>query len=461
MGPNCDQCVDTRYTGPNCDQCADSRLTGPNCDQCVNPNFAAPNCTTCLPQFAGANCDICSNDHFALPACDTCLPRFTGQNCELCSNDHFAQPDCTSCLPRFTGSSCEECLDERFGTPDCTSCADPRFTGASCDQTQCQTGETYGENCWPIVPSWVDACYDNTMEIMCPGTAGDANCGMTTYCGQDAQYPNRNSRQFVCVDAMGQDLSTCSSTVGDGETVRDTLTGLVWTRAAAPEMQYRSIRDGRTYCDRLEYGGQTDWRMPTIHELYTLANQNVMPGVPRTYPDIFPQIESQIYWSNTISTQAATIGWYIDFRSGTMSSIGSSYSYGTQCVRADQPMMAPGTRFRTSRRDNVSVTIDNLTGLMWQDVQQSNANWQEAMAFCESSTYAGFDDWRLPKIRSLMSIVDYARDNPATSLRLFTGDRMWSSTSLYFPDNALCVDFRNGQVLTRGKMSNSQFVCVR
>lgn len=460
-GANCDQCVDSRYTGPNCDQCADSRLTGPNCDQCVNPNFAAPTCTTCLPQFAGTNCDRCSNDHFALPACDVCLPRFTGANCELCTNDHYAQPDCTACLPRFTGASCEECTDERFGTPECNTCADSRFSGASCDETACQMGEAYGESCWPIVPSSIPACFDDTMEVMCPGTAGDNNCGMTAYCGQDGQYAARNARTFICVDAMGQDLTTCSSTVSDGETVRDTLTGLVWTRSEVPDATPRSWSLATSYCNNLEYGGQTDWRLANMQELFTLLDYHAVPGGGRTYVDIFPQIPGEIYWTGTTDARAATRAWYINFGTTSISSIGKIYGYRAQCVRGGGSVVAPGQRFRDSRRNNEFVVIDNLTGLMWQNELQSSKTWQEALSFCESSTYGGFDDWRLPKITSLFSIIDFDRESPATALRNFTSDRVWSSSSLLNPVYALQIDFRNGQILTSSKIATRDFGCVR
>lgn len=36
-------------------------------------------------------------------------------------------------------------------------------------------------------------------------------------------------------------------------------------------------------------------------------------------------------------------------------------------------------------------------------------NWCEALAYCENLTFAGHDDWRLPNIRELQSIVDYGR----------------------------------------------------
>ncbi len=75
--------------------------------------------------------------------------------------------------------------------------------------------------------------------------------------------------------------------------------------------------------------------------------------------------------------------------------------------------------------DNGDGTVsDTCTGLMWQqDTADTNGDgvielgplssdrrpWCEALAFCENLTFAGHDDWRLPNIRELQSIVDYGR----------------------------------------------------
>ncbi len=64
--------------------------------------------------------------------------------------------------------------------------------------------------------------------------------------------------------------------------------------------------------------------------------------------------------------------------------------------------------------DNGDGTVtDTCTGLMWQkdtaDVNgrrnratmQDRLNWQDALKYCESLSFAGHDDWRLPNVREL------------------------------------------------------------
>ncbi len=78
--------------------------------------------------------------------------------------------------------------------------------------------------------------------------------------GQDANY---NGIAFSYVNN------------GDG-TVMDSNTRLLWEWAHHDTRvtYYAAI----TYCDGLELGGKTDWRLPTISELFSLADFTVNLG---------------------------------------------------------------------------------------------------------------------------------------------------------------------------------------
>ena len=98
--------------------------------------------------------------------------------------------------------------------------------------------------------------------------------------------------------------------------------------------------------------------------------------------------------------------------------------------------------------DNQDGTVtDTCTGLMWQkdtadingDGKITPANdagdsdvlsWQDSINYCESLSFAGHDDWRLPNKRELHSIVDYGRASPSID-PVFGAipDAYWSSTS--------------------------------
>ncbi|HCL58084.1 MAG TPA: hypothetical protein DHW82_13910 [Spirochaetia bacterium] len=76
--------------------------------------------------------------------------------------------------------------------------------------------------------------------------------------------------------------------------------------------------------------------------------------------------------------------------------------------------------------DNGNGTIkDNGTSLVWQKCSagQTNdafcsgtvsaMNWQSALAYCEMLSLGGREDWRLPNLKELLSLVDYTKYNPA------------------------------------------------
>ena len=127
--------------------------------------------------------------------------------------------------------------------------------------------------------------------------------------------------------------------------------------------------------------------------------------------------------------------------------------------------------------DNGDGTVtDHCTGLMWQqDTADVNGDglvvddggdalpWCLALAYCENLRFAGHEDWRLPNIRELQSIVDYERVELAID-PVFGGypSLYWSSTSsAQVGDAALDVTFSDGNIGDTGKDENSYVRAVR
>ncbi|MCK7477908.1 MAG: DUF1566 domain-containing protein [Candidatus Moduliflexus flocculans] len=107
-----------------------------------------------------------------------------------------------------------------------------------------------GDPWYPIVDTQQTSCYDNSTEIACPA-AGEV------FFGQDAQL-------------SGAQPSYTRS--GDGLSVHDNVTGLTWQQSYEASQYWD---DAHCICAALNtpgYGGYTDWRLPTIKELYSLWN---------------------------------------------------------------------------------------------------------------------------------------------------------------------------------------------
>jgi len=100
-----------------------------------------------------------------------------------------------------------------------------------------------------------------------------------------------------------------------------------------------------------------------------------------------------------------------------------------------------------------SQVRDNATGLIWMaDALGERMKWNAARNYAPAQRIGGNDDWRLPTIQELLSIVDYARFDPAIDTNFFRLPEngymwFWSSTPVASSpsDYAWGVDFYYGR----------------
>jgi hypothetical protein len=142
--------------------------------------------------------------------------------------------------------------------------------------------------------------------------------------------------------------------------------------------------------------------------------------------------------------QAAGANW-IEVPCGEAIVHGQDGSYATGCP--------PEGRFVDNGDGTVTGTC---TALMWERDTGNDARrlfWWDALGYCERLNFAGHDDWRLPNVRELLSLVDYGISGPGVQPaidRVFNGfpGYYWSSTSLAkFPSNAWSVSREEQQLL--------------
>jgi len=95
-----------------------------------------------------------------------------------------------------------------------------------------------------------------------------------------------------------------------GETVRDSATGLTWTRGnvSTERLEWQAAKDA---CEKLVLDGG-GWRIPTIKELLTLVDYE------RHSPAIDPVFtcEPNWYWSSTPYAPFAGYSWSVYFYGG-------------------------------------------------------------------------------------------------------------------------------------------------
>ena len=282
---------------------------------------------------------------------------------------------------------------------------------------------------YPIVDTGQQLCYDGDgSEIDCP-VQGAA------FCGQDAQF---DGNQPSYIDN------------GDG-TVTDNVTGVMWQQSpdtdgdgdidAEDKLTYD---EAGPYCTNLSLAGYTDWELPDIKTLYSLIDfRGTDPSSPDS-TDLVPFIDSDYFdfaYGDTdagerlIDAQYASSSPYVSntANDGGRTLFGVNFADG-RIKGYGLTMPGPGdvakTFFVICARENATYGVNDLTdngdgtitdeatGLMWaQDDSGTGLNWEEALAWVEAqndANYLGHDDWRLPNVKELQSIVDYSRSPDTT-----------------------------------------------
>ena len=275
-------------------------------------------------------------------------------------------------------------------------------------------------------------CYDNRSEIAAP-KKGEA------FYGQDAQFHLHPPNYTLSADGL---------------TVLDNVTGLIWQRSPDTDgngMLNRADKLTLTQAQRLpaklnaaRFGGYSDWRLPTIKELYSLI---IFSGLDPSGPSseaarMAPFIDTRFFkfaygdtraGERTIDSQYASSTRYVgkgargfdklfgvNFADGRIKGYdlfmpggGMEKTFFVLCVRGN-PAYGKNN-FQNHRNDTIT---DNASGLMWSKSDSGRGlNWQDALAWVQqknAENFLGHNDWRMPNAKELQSIVDYSR-SPDTS----------------------------------------------
>ncbi|MGD9732942.1 MAG: DUF1566 domain-containing protein [Desulfamplus sp.] len=132
---------------------------------------------------------------------------------------------------------------------------------------------------------------------------------------------------------------------GDG-TITDVITGLMWQET---KNNATTWKDALYYCENLNLGGYTNWRLPTIKELGTLIDYNRYN--PSINIDIFSDNNPFALWSNTTCLGYLANAWI------TLFSLGAIDDYNGD---KDNLNIAPYLNVRAVRNVN-SITENKPT----------------------------------------------------------------------------------------------------
>jgi hypothetical protein len=272
---------------------------------------------------------------------------------------------------------------------------------------------------YPIVGTNQMRFYNDSGEMAAPAQ-GDR------YYGQNSSYP-------------GNVPSYTNN--GDG-TITDNVTGLMWVKERGSKVTWD---DAVASASTNRTAGYNDWRMPTIKELYSLIrfsgvngpNNMVTTGyIPFIDTAYFgfaygsgtgtervmdcQDWSATAYVSTTMNNQATIFG--VNFADGRIKGYPKyePSSGGTIGHKLYVRYVRNNPDYgKNSFKDNGDGTITDLaTKLMWsREDSRKGLSWPDALTWVQEQNavnYLGHNDWRLPSIKELQSIVDYSR-SPATT----------------------------------------------
>lgn len=311
------------------------------------------------------------------------------------------------------------------------SCDDDTASGNNANNQTNNVNNTNNSNnsnslTFPVVETAQTGCYGEVSAMGCADLPDP-------FGGQDYQFDG---------------IAPSYTDNGDG-TVTDNVTGLMWVQT--PDMDGDGVIDAsdkltwpeiQTYVNTLNasnFAGYSDWRLPHIKELYSLINFNGTDPSSGVETNLVPFINDDVFgfaWGDTasgertidsqyasstvyVSTEAGELLFGVNFADGRIKGygvqMGSSFkTFLLLCVRGND---AYGINSFTDNGDG--TVSDAATGLMWsRDDSGEGMNWEEALAYAQeknAENWLGYNDWRVPSVKELHSIVDYSRSPDTTS----------------------------------------------
>ncbi len=258
---------------------------------------------------------------------------------------------------------------------------------------------------------------------------------------------------------------------GNG-TVTDKLTGLMWMSNANMAGGKVTWQEALNLVDSLNKGAArsyTNWRLPNVNELTSLLNTEHSLAANWLNTQGFKGVQPYYYWSSTSYAPRTSFAWVVGMGNGIVfyddkifknaffwpvrtaavldnppyNPIVAQTGQTTSYAPGDDGALKSGAAWPTPRfKDNGNGTItDNLTALMWvKDASTPLVGtctggikaWQEALDYVRclnAGNYLGYNNWRLPNSRELVSLIDRSMAWP---LALPQGHPFTSVQSQYY-----------------------------
>ncbi|WP_411823250.1 DUF1566 domain-containing protein [Leptospira sp. 'Mane'] len=328
-----------------------------------------------------------------------------------------------------------------------------------------------GRYYFPVLKTEQNVCYDNATLVVA--------CDPVAHKGQDGLVQTGKAQSYIG--------PTAHSTYTSNITTFDNNTGLTWQTCVNGRSDINcstgtdtggTLSNALTNCANLNssnsnagYAGLTNWRLPSMQEVFSLLRQ----GPNSISAANFPATQPSYLLSSTLDpTDTANRVYNIGFINQVASSTLQASSTPFRCV-SGSPL--PSYSF-TDQGDG--TLFDNTTGIYWTKCLRNESapncsgtaistDWAASVSYCSGLTYGG-RSWRLPNVNEIVGLIDpsatsapYIRNVSLFSPNL-TGKILFSSSTwvnVSYPNRAVGLTLSTGIINNDNDKSISNYaLCV-
>jgi hypothetical protein len=113
------------------------------------------------------------------------------------------------------------------------------------------------------------------------------------------------------------------------QVVYDAITALMWQDDEDAKTVEKNWQGAMDYCQNLNLGGYSDWRLPNLEELKTIVDKNNDPKIKSK----FKNTASRYYWSGTPYADVSDYAWGVPFSYGSEYYYYKNFNNYVRCVR--------------------------------------------------------------------------------------------------------------------------------
>lgn len=191
---------------------------------------------------------------------------------------------------------------------------------------------------------------------------------------------------------------------GSDGIITDEKTGYVWNeKYAKNSCSFEEAKEFLKKANQTELDGYSDWRLPLREELRSIMCYD--GRIPAVEGDSFKNIAPGFVWTAQENKNDNSLAWAFYMGYGCCVVMRKEEFGGVILVRGNKSSYEMKSDERFIINNDGTVT-DKITSLMWMKDETPMLTIEEAKEYCKNMNLGGYNDWYLPSMKELGTIVN-------------------------------------------------------